>query len=194
MRESSRERILASSIEVFAAKGFHGASMDDVAASAGVSKGLAYAYFRTKEDLFAHALRERVRHLFDIGSAVDDTQPPRERLHALTAAAVERVRLDPDVFRLYLSMSLERTLAPVAKSVLRAMDAPMAHYLSVFRTIFSDAGSADPALDALTFRTAILGLLLRMVRSLEDLPVDRMIERLIDAFIPQPRKRAKRAK
>src|SRR5689334_21943327 len=104
VRSASREKILSSSIAVFAAKGFHAASMDDVAASAGVSKGLAYVYFRSKEDLFAHALRERVQHLFAIGSAVDATLPPRERLRALVAAAVGYVRREPDVFRLYLSM------------------------------------------------------------------------------------------
>ena len=188
MRSAARQKILSSSIRVFAAKGFHAASMDEVAASAGVSKGLTYAYFRSKEDLFSHAMRERVQHLFNIGSEVDATLPPRERLRRLVAAAVDHVRREPDVFRLYLAMSLEKKLAPLAKSTMRSLDEPLSGYLAVIRAIFADAGSPDPDLDALTFRTAILGVLLRFVRSIEDLPVDRVTQRLIDLFLPRTRR------
>ena len=192
LRETAREKLLSSSIRVFAAKGFHGASMEDVAATAGVSKGLVYVYFRSKEELFVHALRSRVQHLFEIGTAIDPALPPRQRLDALLAAAVDRVRREPDVFRLYLAMSLEKELAPVARSTLRALEAPMGRYLAVFRGIFSDAGSPDPDLDALTFRTAVLGLLLRLVRGIEELPVERMVERLADAFMPRVPARGRR--
>jgi AcrR family transcriptional regulator len=189
LRSEAREKILSSSIRVFAAKGFHAASMDDVAASAGVSKGLAYNYFRSKEHLFAQALGDRIAHLFDIGSAVDGTKSPRERLNGLVAAALGHVRREPDVFRLYLSLSLEKSLAPVAKATLRSLRDPMDRYLEVIRAIFADAGSPDPDLDALAFRSAILGVLLRFVRSIEDLPAERVTGRLIDVFLPEKRKR-----
>jgi AcrR family transcriptional regulator len=189
LRSEAREKILSSSIRVFAAKGFHAASMDEVAASAGVSKGLAYNYFRSKEHLFSQALGDRIAHLFDIGSAVDASKSPRERLHGLVAAAFDYVRREPDVFRLYLALSLEKSLAAVAKATLRSLRDPMDRYLEVIRAIFADAGSPDPDLDALAFRSAILGVLLRFVRSIEDLPAERVTGRLIDLFLPEKRKR-----
>jgi AcrR family transcriptional regulator len=36
---------------VFAKKGYHDATMDDVAKEVGVSKGALYSYFKSKEDL-----------------------------------------------------------------------------------------------------------------------------------------------
>ncbi len=42
---------------VFLAAGFDGASMNDIARSAGVSKGTLYAYFNSKDELFEAIIR-----------------------------------------------------------------------------------------------------------------------------------------
>jgi len=47
-----RAAITRAAAEVFASKGFQGASVDDIAAAAGISKGSLYGYFKNKEDLF----------------------------------------------------------------------------------------------------------------------------------------------
>ncbi len=51
-KKAKREQLTAAAVEVFARKGFQGASMEDVAEQAGVSKGSLYGYFKNKEDLF----------------------------------------------------------------------------------------------------------------------------------------------
>ena len=51
-REMTREHLLRAAAQVFAERGFHGASLDEVAATAGFSKGAVYSNFRNKEDLF----------------------------------------------------------------------------------------------------------------------------------------------
>lgn len=51
-RQQTREHLLAAAAQVFADRGFHGASLDAVAAAAGFSKGAVYSNFRNKEDLF----------------------------------------------------------------------------------------------------------------------------------------------
>ena len=43
---------------MFLAQGFEGASMDDIASKAGVSKGTLYVYFENKERLFAAIVEE----------------------------------------------------------------------------------------------------------------------------------------
>lgn len=182
LREESRARILEGSVSTFAEKGFHTASMDDVAASAGVSKGLAYFYFRSKDELLAQALKERVAHLFDVGAALDPAAPPRTRLKALVEALVANVRKEPDAFRLYLSLSLEKRLSKTAARSLRRAGAPLEAYLAAVRAIFADLGSPDPDLDALLFRSALLGVFLRWVRAIETVPVERLSARLVALF------------
>lgn len=51
--------LLEAAERVFARLGFHGARMDDVAAEAGVAKGLLYRHFVSKEELFGALMVER---------------------------------------------------------------------------------------------------------------------------------------
>ncbi len=57
-KEMTRELLLDAAIDVFAEKGYHGASLDDVADAAGFTKGAVYSNFTRKSDLF-RALLER---------------------------------------------------------------------------------------------------------------------------------------
>ncbi|WP_410500176.1 TetR/AcrR family transcriptional regulator [Chitinibacter sp. S2-10] len=52
LSESKREQILEGAREIFMNKGFAAASMEQIARSAGVSKGTLYNYFENKETLF----------------------------------------------------------------------------------------------------------------------------------------------
>ncbi len=51
-KEEAKNRILEAANKVFAEKGYHEATMDDIAKRLGVSKGAIYLYFSSKEDLF----------------------------------------------------------------------------------------------------------------------------------------------
>jgi AcrR family transcriptional regulator len=60
---SSREQLLGAAARVFARAGYHGASMSEIAAEAGFSKGALYWNFAGKEDLFFALLDELDEHL-----------------------------------------------------------------------------------------------------------------------------------
>jgi AcrR family transcriptional regulator len=60
---SSREQLLAAASRVFARSGYHGASMSEIAAEAGFSKGALYWSFASKDELFFALLDELDEHL-----------------------------------------------------------------------------------------------------------------------------------
>jgi AcrR family transcriptional regulator len=51
-RNHTRELLLDAAEELFATRGFDGASLDDIAATAGYTRGAIYKHFSNKEDLF----------------------------------------------------------------------------------------------------------------------------------------------
>ena len=73
-KEMTRELLLDAAIEVFAEKGYHGASLDDVAEAAGFTKGAVYSNFTRKSDLF-RALCERETQRAACGSARGPSRP-----------------------------------------------------------------------------------------------------------------------
>ncbi len=54
---AKRRQIMDGARTVFLSAGFDGASMNDIARSAGVSKGTLYAYFTSKDELFEAIIR-----------------------------------------------------------------------------------------------------------------------------------------
>ena len=50
-KEEAKSKIVEAARIVFAKKGYHDATMDDVAKEVGVSKGALYSYFKSKEDI-----------------------------------------------------------------------------------------------------------------------------------------------
>lgn len=61
--EVRRRQVLDAAVAVFSIDGLHGASMDAIAARAGVSKPSVYAHGGTKEELFAACLRREAERL-----------------------------------------------------------------------------------------------------------------------------------
>jgi AcrR family transcriptional regulator len=55
--DQTRQRLLGSAARVFADKGYDGASIGELTAEAGLSRGALYAHFGSKADLFAATLR-----------------------------------------------------------------------------------------------------------------------------------------
>jgi AcrR family transcriptional regulator len=59
-RQQTRARLLDAAGEVFARRGFHAATVDEVADAAGYTKGAVYANFASKDALFLALLDQRV--------------------------------------------------------------------------------------------------------------------------------------
>lgn len=78
--DARREQILDVAIEVFGRAGYYGASMNDIAEAAGVTKPVLYQHFDSKSDLYA-ALLEEVgdRMLAAIAKATAEAQDGREQ-------------------------------------------------------------------------------------------------------------------
>ena len=73
-RKEDRPREIAdAAFEAFAEKGYSATRVDDVARRAGVSKGLTYLYYKTKEDLFKAVVKNIVVRRVDVLIAELDT-------------------------------------------------------------------------------------------------------------------------
>jgi AcrR family transcriptional regulator len=77
------EQLLELADKLFAECGFHGASMDELARRAGVSKPVIYDHFGSKDQLFAACVRRAGEALAgQVATAVRKEHQPRARLRA----------------------------------------------------------------------------------------------------------------
>ena len=109
MREKASARILESALRVFARKG-NGATVSDIAEEAGVSQGLAYRYFASKDAMF-HAL---LRQMLQSGEAEEfyreEGKTPRERLERFITDTMRLRRERPELYRLLFQALWEERL------------------------------------------------------------------------------------
>src|SRR5438128_10853959 len=107
-----RRQLLDVSLEVFARRGFHAASMAEVAEAAGVTKPVLYQHFGSKRELFlellsdvAGAMRRTVR------AATSSAEGPRQQVQPGFAAWFRRVADHRDGFKVTVSGELRRDAA-----------------------------------------------------------------------------------
>jgi TetR/AcrR family transcriptional regulator, regulator of autoinduction and epiphytic fitness len=83
-------QILRGAMEEFLARGYAAASMDRVAAAAGVSKATVYSHFADKEALFKTLVETMARERFQsVRAMLDETQEPRLAIRQLLTLAME---------------------------------------------------------------------------------------------------------
>jgi len=96
-----RTAILAAALEVFSERGFHEASLEDVAARGGVSKALIYEHFDSKRELERALLEMNVHELLGrVTAAITSVDGEEERLRAGIDAFLRFVEERPVAWRL----------------------------------------------------------------------------------------------
>src|ERR1700753_428006 len=79
-RLARRRQLLDAAMEVFVARGYHAAAMDEIADRAGVSKPVLYQHFPGKQDLYLALLDESVDKLVEaVARAIRSTSENRHR-------------------------------------------------------------------------------------------------------------------
>ena len=99
VREAQRARILEGARAAFARRGLT-TTMAEVAAAAGVSQGLAYRYFASKDELVRALVAEAMRAAPDSDPRVESPGTPIQRLEALIAPIVEARRTHRELLQL----------------------------------------------------------------------------------------------
>jgi len=85
IRDERKEQIIAAALKVFARRGIIGTKMSMIAAEAGISHGLLYHYFKSKEELFNTLVQEAMLASQDaIRSLYGLPGTPLDKIRALT--------------------------------------------------------------------------------------------------------------
>ena len=94
-KEERPAEITQAAMETFAEHGYAAARVDDVAKRAGISKGLLYLYFKTKEELFKAVIRSVVVPRIDaLKTAITDSDLSAEEF--LRGPFLEFIQKLPD--------------------------------------------------------------------------------------------------
>src|SRR5262245_47767167 len=115
VQEFRKSELLRAARIVFSRKGFHDATIDDIAAEAGVAKGTVYLYFQSKNDIYLDALRDGIRMLNDQMRIQATAQGSvKDRLRNLIATKISFFDANRDFFQI-LQSELGRVEAAISQ-------------------------------------------------------------------------------
>lgn len=104
LSEFRRSELLTAARAIFGKKGFHEASIDEIAAVAEVAKGTVYLYYRSKKELYMEALRFGIEALNrELGARAEKPGSCLETLRTLTETKIAFFEENRDFFRIYYS-------------------------------------------------------------------------------------------
>ena len=104
-KKQRREEIISAAQEVFFEKGFDGATMDDVAERAELSKGTLYLYFKSKDDLQLAISRRSIKLLEEYTREVEnESGNALQKLLRMGQRCVEFSRNYPDHMKAILTL------------------------------------------------------------------------------------------
>lgn len=135
VREAQRARILDAARTVFASRGL-AATMADVATEAGVSQGLAYRYFASKEELVRELVAEAMRAAPAADQELDDLGTPGQRLDAFVTRLIEARRSGSEFFQLIYHVAAD---PDTPRDLLVQMSARGRAFVTILRRMIVEA-------------------------------------------------------
>ena len=141
-KEETRRELIEAATSVFSERGFHGASVDQIAAEAGYTSGAVYFHFGGKEQLFLAAFEDyaltRVGEVTAVFEQAEGELPQRAR--ALADHWMARQAADPTFVVVALEFFVHALRKPELREALAARQAPVR--LAVGRLLERDSRAA----------------------------------------------------
>ena len=120
LSEFRRSELLIAARAVFGRKGFHDASIEEIADMAEVAKGTVYLYYKSKRDLYMEALRFGIESLNkELKERADAPGSCLDTLRVLTDTKIAFFEENRDFFRIYYSELGKLPSHPSAIAIVR---------------------------------------------------------------------------
>lgn len=178
IRKQSITKILKSAFELMAKNGYDATSISQIAQHAGVSKGLMYNYFDSKEDL----LKALIYNAFDEADTLMGEiirKDPAETIENMLRWYFRELRERPEHWRLITELTLKIDKFDFVKEMARNK---LSEYVRFFGTLLHELGFNNPESEARLIAGLFDGIGVQYLVIGQDYPLDEMENFLIEKY------------
>jgi AcrR family transcriptional regulator len=168
-RELTQQRLLDAAQKVFAKKGLDGASVEDIAAAAGYTRGAFYSNFASKNDLFIEMLRRDHDRADAEFFALRDDNLSLDYIQERTRDIYSKLYRDNECFMSWTEARLLSARDPKFRAKLNALmlekRAKIAEFIDYFNERLGIKPAVPAAIMAMGFMSLIEGVKLFAISS-----------------------------
>lgn len=177
MREMRMKAIQDAALTCFANYGYHGTSMATIAREAGVSTGLAYNYFKSKEELMVSLLISGMQR---ISHALTDTEIlDKSNIKQFLEDSFDDLQKNVGFWKLYLQIVLHPTM--VVDSFTEFMKLMEKIQFATYQ-YFEKSGVKRPDVETALFFSTIDGIFMDYMMDLEHYPLDAIKQKVYKMY------------
>ena len=179
IRQKSRENIEKIALELFAIKGYHATSISQIAEKAGISKGLLYNYFKSKEHLLDSVIMKVYDEIMRIVQ-MSENLPAEKQIEQMIIQTIDHLKENITFWKLYLFLVHQ---SDVHKKLSELYEKMRDDYMGYVVKLFQEMGSENPTMEALLLGTMFDGIGLNYVTAPDGYPIDEIKDYLIEILI-----------
>ena len=169
MRIVKSELIKQTALALFAQKGFESTSVRSIAKEAGISKGLMYNYFESKEELLTRIVMDYMSQFFNILQIKDQDHIKKEELIHFIDGNLSLLKESPDFFKLYFSLSSQPSVFALLEQEIMKIFLPL---MEVFTKYYTQKGEDNPYIKARFLLAVFDGIGIHYLVDTENFPID----------------------
>jgi AcrR family transcriptional regulator len=136
LREEKRALIMDTALLHFANEGFHKTTISHIAKHAGISKGLMYNYFKSKEELLSELVSRSVREIYNDLDPDRDGILSTQEFELFVRKVTEMLREKRTIWMLFFQMMMQNEVQKILEENL-SFDDDM-KFIPHVTTLFSD--------------------------------------------------------
>jgi len=179
MREVRRSRILEAAIECFANSGYHSVTISELAVHAGISKGLLYNYFTSKEELLKAILQEILKLMMQLFDPDQTGDLERKDLVHYLETLVTHLKSNLIQWKMYMAIFSQPAVQLILAEEIKAYSGPP---LGMVEAYFRNKGCLRPDVEMAFLSTLISGVIFEYISDPENYPLDQIKDRIIQMY------------
>jgi len=179
LRDNARQKILDGALELFAEAGFHNTSISEIAKKAGISKGLMYNYFESKEHLLREIVFEGIESLTESFDPNRDGILTKDELIHFINESFLLIQKHRYYWKLYFSIIIQ---APVMSLFGDELMLKLNSYFGMISAYFQDQRFENPEAEMRFFSAMLDGIAMNYITDPEGFPLEAVKQRIIKMY------------
>lgn len=178
IRKQKKQLIMDSALELFAENGFHATSMSQVAKKAGVSKGLAYNYFESKQEILDEIIKTGFDSIYSHFDLNHDGILTRDEFEHFIRNSFKAISKNRKFWKLYSAIIMQ---ADLAESMMEKYGDRSQSIMQMLNQFIATMGSTDPEGDLMVISSLVKGALLVVISAPDFFPVQQLEDKVTEA-------------
>lgn len=178
IRQEKTKLILDTALELFAEKGYHQTSISDITRRAGISKGLVYNYFESKEAVLRSIIQTGYDTAYSNLDLNGDHMLAEEEFIAFLRLTFRSVRENPRFWKLYSALVMQPGIQDMIMAEYNEKAKDIQKLLTNFMKV---SGSKAPESDLIAISSLIKGAHLILITAPDFFPAGQFEETIINA-------------